>query len=321
MASIFLHRRELGGGTRLPNFCVVCGRRGQMTEVAFHRQEVVLPLCQSHRNYFTRGIFMLVGVAVLTLVFLAAAGSYFIGGLTAFAEGFLVFVASVAVFGAVSFVVTVSRARASAIDDRGVWLAGVSQDFADAVEDLRDGRRPGRVREQDPRAPAPSRASLLVAMLAGGAAVGLLVCAGLAIWFLVSGSTGLLAWGRGGPVSTIPPIGENFEKNKQGMPTGATAGGPATRPTAGGSPVVPGTSPPRPPSTVTVENFRKLKLDMTATEVRDILGPPTSDSPLLGLSWLDGSNLISIRFMNDRVSQIVASINGQSFSLPDLSLP
>jgi hypothetical protein len=66
MASVFLKRRELRGGDRLPDVCLVCGARGRPTEVTLRHQsgfygissgvrittfvEVVLPLCPEHRD-------------------------------------------------------------------------------------------------------------------------------------------------------------------------------------------------------------------------------------------------------------------------------
>jgi hypothetical protein len=165
MASIFLKRRELAGGERLPKVCVVCGRRGRPTDVTLrHRsnlpfspgavtitqfQEAVLPLCSAHRDYFERlNVFILAGFGILALLLISAAVCFFLFGLGAFAVFFLLFVFCVLVFGFVSFFVSMGRTRASAIEDRGVWLANVSEKFVEALEDLRDDRAERR-RERD----------------------------------------------------------------------------------------------------------------------------------------------------------------------------
>jgi hypothetical protein len=58
-----------------------------------------------------------------------AAGSFFLVGLGGFAPFFLLFVFAVAVFLVINIMVTLSRVRATQIEERGVWLAGVAEEF------------------------------------------------------------------------------------------------------------------------------------------------------------------------------------------------
>jgi hypothetical protein len=308
MASVFLKRRELRGGGRLPDVCLVCGAHGRPTEVTLRHKsgffginsgvtittfvEAVLPLCPEHRDYFDRlNTLALAAFGVLALLLLTAAACFFAFGLKAFAPFFLLFVFCALAFGFASVLVTMSRTRASRVEDRGVWLANVAEDFAAALEDQRDGIAPERAprRRRTRGGPAVPAG---VWLLGAGGLVLLLGCGGLGAFFLLAAGgddkEGGQPWARAVELNARP------------------AGGAAINPRA-------------PATRVTVENFRKLKVDMTTAEVLAILGPPSEDAAEVpAKSWFDGPNMIQVFFRDDRVTMVCAFINGQQFSLPAL---
>jgi len=62
-------------------------------------------------------------------------------------------------------------------------------------------------------------------------------------------------------------------------------------------------------SSVTQENYDKIKVGMERSEVREILGAPTSTSdvtigPLSGTSatWKGGGNTVNVQFVNDKLA-------------------
>jgi hypothetical protein len=204
----------------------------------------------------------------------------------------LLFVFCALAFGLASVLVTMSRTRASKIDDRGVWLANVAEDFAAALEDQRDGLAPERAphrRRTRGRPAVPAS----VWLLGAGGLVLLLGCGGLGAFLLLAGGA----------------------DDKKGSQPWAPADELNARP-GGGAAI----NPRAPATRVTVENFRKLKTNMTAAEVLAILGPP-SEGEAAGVdakSWIDGPNMIQVFFRDDRVTMVSAFIDGQRFVLPAL---
>jgi hypothetical protein len=342
MASIFLKRRELGGGERLPRVCIVCGRRGRPTDVLLrHRlslplpsynitittfQEAVLPLCGQHEDYFTRlNKFYYLAFGFLALLMLAAAASFFLFGLGVFALFFLPFVFCTFVFIVTDIIVTLSRTRATSIDDRGVWMAKVSERFVNALEDLRDGvvrveedKRSLRV-DWDSGEEARRRRSkrglpLSLYVYGCGTLVGFLGCVGVLVFLLTR-------TGDGKPDSGLP---ENKARARevaepQQPPLGAEAGG---GPENGVRAEV--INPPAP--SATEENFRKLKVQMTMKEVRALLGAP-QDEALVGevgggcLTWMNGRDNIQVFFKDDKLVLATAFVHGKTLSLADMGGP
>jgi hypothetical protein len=302
MASIFLTRRELGG-TRLPRVCVVCGRRGRLTEVTLRHQsgilgfssgiriittqEAALPLCSEHEDHFRRlNKVALVGFAILALLMACAVGAFFLVGLGAFAIFFLPFVAGVVIVGLLSHFVHTSRTHAASIDDSGVLLAQVSEEFVEALEDPDAADRPRRRRSKArPGVPA-------WAWLAGGGAVllVLLTCGGVGAVFLASRSSG----GPAGPGNQIEKTSLGMSGREQGRPPGGPGG----------------------ERKLTQENFHKIKRKMTPAEVQEILGPPQEEDQGVQI-WIEGRYTIQVQFKDDRVVGANVFIDGRVLTLVD----
>ena len=300
MATVFLNRRELRGGGSLPKVCLICGSRGRSTQVRLScrdglfpfshgvaittYQEAVLPLCRRHEDYFTRfNKFILLGFGVLAVLLLAAAACFFLFGLAAFAVFFLPFVLGVLILGVTSTIVTLSRTRASAIEDHGVRMTGVSERFVDALEDLRDGivrndgeedersrRAEGDLDDEEDRPRRRARRGIPRWVWAGcgGALVGVLALGGLTI--------GLLAFAGGGRLGSIS----------------LTPGDRLTR-----------------------DNLEAIKQEMSDREVVAILGTPTRAEGVFGalqrwdeinaaktLHWENGSTKIRVFLLGGGVN-------------------
>jgi hypothetical protein len=311
MASIFLKRRELGG--RLPEVCVVCGRRGHLTHVTLSHTDsgfpfasgirittfldTRLPLCSSHEDYFVYlRKYQLMGFAFLLLLMLIAVACFFLVGLGAFAGAFLLFFVCAAVVITVNFIVTMSRTRASSIEDRGVQMTNVSEAFLEAVEDLRDGTPRARYRSDDERPRRRAGTGIGIptwVWLAGGGAVVLvllLMCGGVGIILLTmgGGNAGVQQAAQPGAVGQPMPDGQQL---------------------AAADPI----RPPA-PRKVTEANFKRLKGNMTQAEVVAILGPPREDlGP--GAIWMEGRNNIQVHFLNDRLVLATGFINGRTLSV------
>jgi hypothetical protein len=66
-------------------------------------------------------------------------------------------------------------------------------------------------------------------------------------------------------------------------------------------------------SRVTMENYEKIKADMTEDQVKAILGEPTEQSEVLGIKvmeWKSGSNVIEVSFTGHKVFTTSCEING-----------
>jgi hypothetical protein len=187
--------------------------------------------------------------------------------------------------------------RASEIEERGVWLATVSEEFVEALEDLREGRparKPDRYdRDEDEERPRRREAAgvPLAAWLLGGGGLVLLLAGVLVLVLTRDGGTG----------------NETTRDNSPARPAG-----PGGQPGGGFNAQLPAASK------LTEENFRKLKLNMTAADVRAILGPEQDEVPGVGMTWNEGPNLISVNFNNNRLILASGFINGNRLALPTI---
>jgi outer membrane protein assembly factor BamE (lipoprotein component of BamABCDE complex) len=356
MASIFLKRRELSGG--LPRVCVVCGQRGHLTEVTLRHQsgllgfssgvrivtcqEATLPLCPAHEDYFERpNRFALAGFAVLALLMMSAALSFFLISMAVFAVFFLLFVVGVVAFGLVNFFLGMSRTRAAAIEEHGVWLAQVAEEFVEALE------HPNRdivAQEQPRRGRRAQRGVPVLAWLAGAAAVLLmLVGGGIVAFFLVSG--------LGGPAAGTSLSRERFERVKPAMseqevvsllgPPVGVEGPPAQANEPGASRTLHWDSgsirlqvtltdgkvtstrgvfdnpAEATPAAWTEAHFARLRRDMPRAEVRSLFGPPqeitAGDSATD--TWRQGSDVIVAWFRGDRLLTAYGTLGGKAVAL------
>jgi hypothetical protein len=66
-------------------------------------------------------------------------------------------------------------------------------------------------------------------------------------------------------------------------------------------------------SRVTMENYEKIKADMTEEQVKAILGEPTETTEVFGFKvweWKSGDNIIVVEFVNHKVTVTECKING-----------
>lgn len=173
MAEIFLTARELDE-KKLPSVCIVCGGKGRVklvslvqevnplasmfTKVTRYRlRDAWVPLCSRHANYFGR--FSWFGIIWAMLMF-GTIGGLILGGAVFEIRHILFFLGGFCFFVTVGFggtfgylIYRLAKTRPTDMTRKGVLMSNISELFADAVDDMRDGnrqdKRPGRSRRRD----------------------------------------------------------------------------------------------------------------------------------------------------------------------------
>jgi hypothetical protein len=168
--------------SRLPEVCVVCGESTEkftkriftwyprwsalllllgffpgaiMMLVLTKRMTVHVPFCQAHRRYFqTRGLLMwlpLLGFIVLTVLGLFLPYLFLEPDVADTARPVMWIVLGVCLVLAILTVVILLNTgiRPAEITEESITLIGVNDEFADALDDLRDERRRSRQDEDD----------------------------------------------------------------------------------------------------------------------------------------------------------------------------
>ncbi|MBI2804625.1 MAG: hypothetical protein HYX68_06530 [Planctomycetes bacterium] len=155
MADVFLTNRQCRqGGT--PGVCVVCGKKPTTPvknrfrvfshATAQHKvylvKEAWVPMCQEHRNHFYRpvwfalGAFALFGIGAFVVFALSAGGMWLINSPLVFCG--TVPLALLLFAGVVGLVIFGMRGQVAAtgLNNQGMYLANVSDEYRDAVEAL-----------------------------------------------------------------------------------------------------------------------------------------------------------------------------------------
>jgi hypothetical protein len=308
MASVFLKARELNG-RELPEVCIVCGRPGRLKKVHLRdssglflnlspgvniitHTDTTLPLCPEHQGYFDqdlRAVALVLGGVLLLLALGAILG--FLVSFFAFIGVFLLAVFAVMVLGVIRHIRLHSGAHACEIMDRGICMDHVSEEFADALDDLREGivatgdEGPRSKRKRRSRAGVP----VWVWLLGGGAVLVVMVfCGSLALVFQL--------------LSTPPPDSPAATNAAGTIPA-------ATDPTGEGEvkPVV---------RTITDANVRRLRVGMPVAEVVEILGPPREEIAD-EVRWYEDLNFVVIHQKDGHVTMIFTLVDGRRFNLPE----
>lgn len=179
MAAFFLKARELDQKL-LPKVCLICGEKGPHRKVelkvevnvVFNRifrknyhqyrlRKCWLPLCSDHAEYFDDKFpwwtLLVIGLVVLFMLFMALGGVVLkIDNPLFFFGGFCFIVSVILGTAAASWVIGLGSTRPTLIDNDGIDMVNLHDEFMDAVEDARDDRerarreaRRARRREED----------------------------------------------------------------------------------------------------------------------------------------------------------------------------
>ncbi|MBM4072602.1 MAG: hypothetical protein FJ271_27295 [Planctomycetes bacterium] len=177
MAKVYLTAAELKGMRPLPKRCLVCGAKparliensfsynaGQRWspmagyQTKFRYLTASVPLCKEHENYFTkwqyRLLYLIIGVIGLFvgLIVISVLAALLLGGNAVFVIVPVALIAVLSLFGFIAYAMVSSSkgVHTNLIDKKGMRLVNVADDFADALDALREeqGEQQGEEEEE-----------------------------------------------------------------------------------------------------------------------------------------------------------------------------